>query len=381
MKQISYDNKQDQILSYFIVGYFFFQALNLLVKLVIGNFVLWSIISKGSLALLLLLALKPMLQRNLKAFFISESIFFILFSYTLFFRFAEYNDIKPLIMNVLTVFTPLGIATASIKNVKFLLKCLYIVSFPIQAIMYLVISTRTSFDYSMVSGYILLFQAMVLFDRFFLKFKWYDLLLCLVILAETFIYCSRGPLLCFGVMAALSILTRTTIRRSKKIVAILATGALLLATYFFYNEMINCLIKLCSFLGYSSRNLYLLTHERIAYDSGRFEIVSYYLDKIRSGSIVGHGLAGGWIDADTYPHNIIIELMLSFGSVLGVLSFGVIIFLVYHAISTFNEDKRRVVIILSALSTQLFVSGSFLTTPAFFMLISLGVQSMSRRMR
>ena len=371
-----YYNQQDKHLANFIVGYYFVQALNLLVKLVIGNFALWSLLSRGSLIILLLIALKPMIDRKAKAFLGMEVLFALLFGYTFIFRYASYSDYSSIVINVFTVFIPMAIAATSISDKRILLDRFYVMAWPTQAILLYTLITRSSFSYSMIGGYTLVFQALIVFDHFSEKRKWYDLAACILDLVVIIIYGSRGPLLCVVTMLILKILFNPSISQAKRISLVFLTCIALGAIFTFYNEIINALISLTNKLGYSSRNIYLLVNGRITSESGRDSIQRAYFEVVKTGPALGHGIAGGWISNDTYPHNIFLELLVSFGPVAGVLTCAAVTVITFYAIKNKDEDKRRLCHLLFAYSVSLFLSDTFLKSPMFFMLMGIGLQSL-----
>jgi len=381
MEEKSYHDRQDKNLANFIVGYYFVQALNLMVKLVIGNFALWSYISRGFLIILLLFALKPMVARKARAFFCTEIIFAILFTYTFVFQFALFSEYRSLVLNVFTVFIPMAIACVSIYDKSILLKHMYIIAWPTQIILIYVLITQSSFNYSMIGGYTLVFQAIIILDHLIEKRKWYDLLACLVDFIVVFIYGSRGPIICICTLIAIKILFSPSISRQKKIALVLLTLVSLGIFVVFYDNIINGLIVLTGKLGYSSRNLYLLLNGRITSESGRDAIHHIYIEKIKNGPATGYGIVGGWISDGTYPHNIFLELFVSFGPIFGCLACVVVTLLSYFAIICKDEDKRRLSHILFAYSISLLLSDTFLKSPMFFMLMGVGLQSIPVRFK
>lgn len=215
MSDWKYYDRQDAKLSNFIIGYFFVQALNLLVKLVIGNFSLWSIISRGSLIILLIIALKPMLQKKLSTFLAIEIIFAILFSYTFLFGYASFDEYSSLVMNVFTVFVPMGIAMACVNDKTILLRRMYIMAWPTQIVLIMVLLSMKGYGYSMVCGYTLTFQMLIVFDHFCDKKKWYDLVACIIDAIFIVLYGSRGPILCIAAMILLKVFFSISLSKIK----------------------------------------------------------------------------------------------------------------------------------------------------------------------
>lgn len=371
------NQRMDRRLALFIVGYFFVQAINLFVKLVVGDFAGWDLISKGIMVLLLLFALKSMIRRAWKQFFITEIVATLLFGYTLLFHFASFSAYLSIIINVLTVFIPIGIAAFSIQDKKILLNLFYKVSWPIQIILIYVLYTQSSFTYSMVGGYTLMFQALIVFDHFCGKYKLYDLIVFILDLGIVFIYGSRGPLLCACTMIILKILFNSRFLSAKKLGLLGVVVCIVGIVGALYEKIINLLIVITQYLGYSSRNLYVLLNGKITNTSGRDLIRDYYIEMIKNGPVTGYGIAGGWIAPGTYPHNIFLELFLSFGVIFGFVACVIIIYLSFSAIRTIDEENRRIAHIMFSYAISLLLSDTFLKCPMFFILIAIGFQSMA----
>ncbi len=374
MVNTSHSDLQDRNLANFIVGYYFVQAINLLVKLVIGEFAMWSFLSRGILIILLLFSLKSMIERKGKEFLGAELFFASLFGYTFVFHYASFSEYSSIVINVFTVFIPMAIAVVCINNMEILLNRMYIMAWPTQIILWYVLLTRSSFDYSMIGGYTLIFQSLIVFDHFMNKHKWYDLLICIIDLIAVFIFGSRGPILCFLAMIVIKILFSPSISIVKRVSRILIAFSLSGLLFVFYNNIIRGLIALTEHLGYSSRNMYLLLNGRIASESGRDSIYRAYFDVIRNGPVLGHGIAGGWIANGSYPHSIFLEFLVSFGPVVGVLTSIAVACIAIYSISKAEDDTRRICHILFAYSLSLFISDTFLKSPMFFMLMGLGLK-------
>jgi len=371
----TYSDRQDKHLANFIVGYYFVQALNLLVKLVLGNFSWWTLASRGILIVLLLFALKPMISRKGIALLAVELLFAALFGYTFAFQFASLNDFGTIALNIFTVFIPMAIAIASIKDKSILLQRMYVASWPVQLILLYVLLARRGSSYSMIGGYTLVFQELIVMDHYSKKHKLYDLLMCAVDSIVIFLFGSRGPLLCIMTMVVIKVLLSPTLSRRKRIILISLSILLLGGVFVFYTDIINGLIILTNRLGYSSRTLYLLLDSRITSDSGRDSIQRRYMEVVRNGPVLGHGIAGGWLSSETYPHNIFLEMLVSFGPIFGVLVCVAISLVYFLAIIDKDQYRRRVSHILFAYSISLFLSDTFLKSPMFFMLMAIGLQS------
>ncbi len=363
------DDKYDKRLSNFIIGYYFVQAINLFVKLVIGGFPSWPLISKGVLALLLFISLVPISKREFGRAILIEGFFAVLFGVSILLGNTSWGQYGDIIINSLTVFVPMCISAICIKNPEILLQRMYYVSWPIQIVLLVVLFGLKGRDYSMPGGYALCFQIMIVLDHFLKERKWYDLIAVIVGIIAIVIFGSRGPIVCFGAMVILHFLT-DNISLKMKLLLIISTILVSVLVFAFHDSFINALIGYLSNRGFISRNLELLLAQNISYDSGRDYLYNYYIEKIKMRPLVGYGLAGGWISRGFYPHNLFLELLLSFGIVIGIIVIIYLLIRIIKGIKQEDEIKKRINIILISYSVSLLFSDSFLMCPMFFLLLA-----------
>ena len=126
-------------------------------------------------------------------------------------------------------------------------------------------------------------------------------------------------------------------------------------------------------LGVSSRTLMLLLSGEINQDSGRSEVYELVLTPLLQNPILGLGLWGDryYIDG-FYCHNIILEILLNFGLIIGPL---IIIVFVYKFIVTYirssSASKQILLKYFISCILPLFLSNSYLIAPIFG--ISMGI--------
>lgn len=104
-----------------------------------------------------------------------------------------------------------------------------------------------------------------------------------------------------------------------------------------------------------------------------------YLSMVKTGPAFGYGLAGGWMSPGMYPHNIIVELLLAFGPVLGIIASLCVLVFSIKSIIVMDSCKRRLGHIFFAYSVCLLLSDSFLQCPMFYILMAIGFQSLSHK--
>ena len=69
-----------------------------------------------------------------------------------------------------------------------------------------------------------------------------------------------------------------------------------------------------------------------------------------------------------YPHNIIYEILMSFGWIFGIIS---ILFYAYELLRAFFHNKEVTIFIFLTLFTRYFISGSYLTEGRFWITTAL----------
>ncbi|MDO5786016.1 MAG: hypothetical protein Q4P20_13255, partial [Eubacteriales bacterium] len=145
-------------------------------------------------------------------------------------------------------------------------------------------------------------------------------------------------------------------------------GALLL--YTFRVELATRLQQLLRNVGYTSRSLQMIINQSfVLHDSNREIIFQQCLDNLRERPFLGWGIAGGWNNA-VYPHNLVLEMLLSFGIPLGILFLVKVFAMVFRGMRQKDGPAQRCAHILAADFVSLFVSGSFIMSPIFFMCLA-----------
>ena len=367
------DKSKDERLSNFICGYFLFSALNLAVKTIWGNFAAWAYISKGVLAILLLFALTSVYSRKMVLFVFSEFAVAILFGITLL-RGTQNEQFFSIVFNALTVYLPMGLCVFSLNSVDILLKKLYRFSFLTNALLLFValsFQTTTNSTYSMSVGYGLLFQCLILFDHFFEKRKVLDILFVIIDFITICLYGSRGPILCIAVYTAIKIFISGNVSIKKRIAITFSAVFLILI---FPTVLANLISRMPSVFDTSRTLSFLRTGTLVSHDSGRLQIYALYIEQIKQRPWVGYGLVGGW-QYSSYPHNIVIELMLSFGIPMGLILFVYIAFVEIRSLLHGSKADRSLSSILFVTLIELFVSDSFMMSTHFFMMLAMGIRS------
>ena len=150
-------------------------------------------------------------------------------------------------------------------------------------------------------------------------------------------------------------------KASYKILKIGSIIVLILILFLFGEMLLRSFVNFAQDLGIQSRTLDLLLSGDISSDTGRDVIWAAVIDAIKNGGIFGHGVFGERpyvfpIHYAAYSHNIVLELVCSFG-IIGV---GVCIFLIVGTLRMvfFCKDTqmREIFIIFFSVASQLLVN-------------------------
>lgn len=366
---IRFDSEQGQkrIIN-FASAYFFVFGLNLLIKIALNGFSAWDYISKAVLGLLMIIMVLNFSKTGKTRLAVTEIIALAFFAVSYFI--GEYSSsFFSIVFNVCFVFLPLAIGINQLEKISALIDRLYIISWPLQAILiYTLMSVGRS--YSMSAGYALMFQSLIVIDHFFVKRKWYDIV---AIVADVFfiiVFGSRGPLICIVCFVLLKILASNDSSKVKTALRVLFGVLVIAILLLYYDNILTGLLSITRYFGFSSRTLSMVLSGTITSDSGRKGLTTYFLGRISERPFFGWGVTGGWRDSQNYPHNLIIEIICSFGYILGI---PIIVFLLYEMMrGLFIKDasKRRIIHIFFSYCISLMMSSSFLLSPYLFMCIA-----------
>lgn len=126
-------------------------------------------------------------------------------------------------------------------------------------------------------------------------------------------------------------------------------------------------------LGISSRTLNMYYDGELANDTGRVDIQRYYWNKLLESPIFGLGVWGDrTLDSVAYCHNVLIEICLNFGLLIGPI---IILVLLVKLIKIYkkssNDSRNQLLGYFCALILPLMTSGSYLISNEFTLFVGL----------
>lgn len=140
-----------------------------------------------------------------------------------------------------------------------------------------------------------------------------------------------------------------------------------------YEAFILWMYKMAQNLGLSVRIFDKLLSVGQMDSSGRDVLAETLMASVKAHTFWGTGLCSDRMLAGTYAHNIVLELWVEFGVIIGTVVFVALIvtFLRGYLCSTSSAEKGLIIVLICSSFLKLFLSGSFMDDRWFFALIGL----------
>jgi len=192
-------------------------------------------------------------------------------------------------------------------------------------------------------------------------------------------YGSRGPIVCVLIFVMLLITINMVNRRKYSIIVLFSILVVIIMNTNYISLIASYLQVAVSRTGFSTRIFDMLLSNHILNDTGRNSISVVLLSAISERPLLGYGLyadrylsSSGIYISGMYAHNFVLELWTQFGVVIGSLIIFAIGALVINAVVKAKENHSRLCVLLIFICigvVKLFMSGSYLQEPYFFLLI------------
>lgn len=375
--------KDDKMLCLYISIYHVFTALNISIKSIFQiSDVFYSYLSNMvAVALLVGFILSiPVIFRRGRIIFLSVELFAFMAYFISFFMGNSFSTSFLLNKALWTmgICIPLGIAAYSIIDKHLLLYYLtissWLIIFPLSVAMLNL--NQNDHSYSMACAYALLLPVLIMYYNYFYEKRFIYLIVAVACTIIISFFGNRGAVLCiFGYIAIRSVLLNPNRLHKFLYISFFALASFFLV--FWQDIVFSYLESIIRTFGIRSYTLSRILNASFYESNSRMILWNLYLDKIGEKPLLGWGVAGGWISPEYYPHNIFLELLLSFGVIVGSI-IGVYFILNYlKTIMCKNIVYRELLLIYAMCSISIFISGSFLNTPKVFIfwLLSVGYRS------
>jgi hypothetical protein len=204
------------------------------------------------------------------------------------------------------------------------------------------------------------------------KKNWLDILVSLVGAFVIMAFGSRGPILC---MLSLLVMYMLINKKVHKHIWFFATVIVLLAiTTLMYEEMLLQIRWLVERIGMSTRVFDLVLSGEFAESLGREQIQRVLTEAIMN-NWFGYGIAGDRAIVGTYSHSLMWELWTSFGVFAGSFLLVILVFyfvkLLLQKAKSPSEGDGLLIVLFASCFVKLFMSGSYLIEPVFFLMIGI----------
>lgn len=371
------DASGDKRLSFFICSYVLLSSLNIAVKTIINiPESRWGLVSnlfQLPIIILLLIAIPIIIVRKLNALVVSEAVFVILYGVSFLMGYAERGLLFNTAFWTLCVCIPIGIAGVAIYDRTILFSKLRKTSY--FEFFFLIIALyrmRELKSYSMSVSYAIVLPILFLFNDYFTDNKKSSLFFAVLGSLTVLLFGARGPLICILFYCFVRIFFNNKITKTgyKTFFTRILVLVLVLCIVVFWDKI---LVWVESFAQGYKLDTYVIRRilsGQIFSSDARSDFRKYYLALAYQKPLFGYGLMGGWIQSGAGPHNMLIELLLAFGCIIGSVFCILAIMLLVKSIFTIRNNE--LVLILAALNITLFlVSGDWLQSPMFFLFIFL----------
>jgi len=324
----------------------------------------------------LIFTIYPVLKRSLSFFVVMEGIWVIVYLVSLIQGHANTALLFEMFVWTTCVFVPVLVYVFSIKDKQVfydsLLKASYIMS--LSAFLLFLSPADRDVVYNMLFSYALLIPVLIHFNEWVRTRKKRMLLLSIAETILIVMYGSRGTLLGIGVFFIMRFLY-LDMKISGKFVLLFVSVLAGAVVAIFWVPIGEFVLAQLAQRDISNRTLELLFgfHEErgIFYLAGRGEIHDYYIDLINRRPIFGSGVAGGWPERGGHPHNLALDLIVSFGFIAGIAILIAITILFIRSLRTKGAYHDLVLMFFSSAIPVLMVSGSFLRHQHFWVFMGL----------
>ena len=181
---------------------------------------------------------------------------------------------------------------------------------------------------------------------------------------------TRGPVLCEVIFLAVYLLLfKPSKYKLLKNLSVITIAILLLR---YLKQFMMFMQVLVMQMGLSTRIFDKFLEGELETSDTRLFIVSRLLTTLKSeDAILGFGILGSYNYVDTYPHNIFLDFVFSFGWIIGIALLLLLLSLIIIALCRCNSEEEKVFVILLVCASivKLSLSSTFIDDTLFFMLL------------
>ncbi len=241
---------------------------------------------------------------------------------------------------------------------------------------------ETYSEQAMAHSYAMLTYTCLIYYYYIVKNNKIDLIFLIIGYSLILFMGSRGPFILLNLFLISGIILFSQKNYRNKFIRLVFIFIVSLIIYLLFDQILELSLNLSNDLGLSSRVLEKMTDRTVFQDDGRNDIYESMITALKSRLWTGYGLAGDRYLIDSYSHNIFIELIISFGIIIGPI---LILILLITIVKSFYKQRLNpkgiilLVLLFSGGFFKLIWSGSYLTEPYFFLMIGLMLNMLKRK--
>ena len=182
---------------------------------------------------------------------------------------------------------------------------------------------------------------------------------------------SRGPVLLLLICIGWSLIMDWNIKKIVSAVSILCIAAAAFVLSPLYRISVQWMYNMAKNLGLSIRIFDRLLSVGLLDSTGRDELAQELLVSIRQHPLLGTGIASDRMVIGEYAHNIVLELWVAFGVIIGTAIFAALIitFVRGYRLCATDAEKGLMITLLCSYFFKLFLSSSYMNEKFLFLLI------------
>jgi len=359
-------------IQYFLLYYFHVEESG------IGTLI--KLMSKITVGIFFLVALKDVFEREYKLIIITYGISIIIFLFNILLFPQNIESIKSIIFDFFFMCLPCFVYSYSVSNYAILYKTFEKVS-NLVFVMGLLISLLDFLNkidvgtYSMTLSYYLLMPSLLYLYKFLNEVSVKYFIAFLLSFISILLLGSRGPILCIAVYTITYLINNIRGKSNiKKMVFYFIAIIILLISIIFFKNILYILNQILENFNIYSRTVALLLDDDI-HLSGRENLYSGAFELIKQHPILGIGIAGDRYYFGGYVHNIFLEIVLNFGCFFGLLLLLLLISIFIKSIFFINRNMLNFILIFFCLgAVPLMISGSYLISAWFWIFIGISIK-------
>lgn len=222
---------------------------------------------------------------------------------------------------------------------------------------------------NMVSSYMILPHVLMILLTAFKQHSIASIIFSLLGLFLILSFGTRGPLICIFIYIALILIITPPFKH--KAISYTITVSVITVILVMFDKILEFLQGIVSSIGMSTRIFDYYTMGMISDDSGRRDIRVAVLNALNDHLFTGLGLGGDARVVGGYSHNVIIEILASFGVIFGSVILLLLLILFYRSFLNCRKRGQKEMWVLFVVCgfVGLMFSGTFITSAFFYLVI------------